>query len=103
MRILGFGAVGGLHHVFHVEGLIKNLVSLAYISNVLKYTYIGVPGKCILYDRDNITPIWIAVVEDDSLLPKLQISHVLNAKITMPDGSPMLSTPEAMGLSNDSL
>ena len=103
MRILGFGAVGGLHHVFHVEGLIKNLVSLAYISNVLKYTYIGVPGKCILYDRDNITPIWIAVVEDDSLLPKLRISDVLNAKLTMPDGSPMLSTPEAMGLSNDSL
>ena len=57
MRILGFGAVGGLHHVFHVEGLVKYLVSLAYISNILKYTYVSSPGQCILYDRDLTTPI----------------------------------------------
>ena len=56
-RILGFGAIGGLHHVFHVEGLVKNLVSLAYISNILKYRYVGSPGQCILYDRDLTTLI----------------------------------------------
>ena len=100
MQILGFGAVGGLHHVFHVEGLVKNLVSLAYISNVLKYTYVGSPGQCILYDRDLTTPIWTATIDDDSLLPKLNKSDVLNAHLTMPDGSEMQSTPQAMGLSS---
>ena len=103
MRILGFGAVGGLHHVFHVEGLVKNLVSLAYISNVLKYTYVGSPGQCTLYDRDLITPIWTATIEDESLLPKLNRSDVYNVHLTMPDGSEMKSTPEAMGLTNQSL
>ena len=103
MRILGFGAVGGLHHVFHLEGLVKNLVSLAYISNILKYSYVGVPGKCILYDRDRITPIWIAVIDDDTLLPKLKLSDIMNVKLTMSDGSRMQSTPESMGLTNETL
>lgn len=100
MKILGFGAVGGLHHVFLVQGLVKNLVSLAYISNILKYTYVGRPGECTLYDRDQVTPLWTAVISDGSLLPKLDRAAVFNVRLTMPDGSPMRSTPEAMGLSS---
>ena len=103
MRILGFGAVGGLHHVFHVEGLVKNLVSLVYISNIFKYTYVGSREKCILYNRVITTPIWTAIIDDDSLLPKLKKPDVLNAHLTMPDGSEMLLTPRAMGLSTQLL
>jgi hypothetical protein len=99
MRILGFGAVGKLHHVFHVEGLVKNLVSLAYLTNVLGYYYIGRPGECNLYDRDQTTLIWSAKVTDKSLLPKLDPSILYSEKLnlTLPNGEPMQSTPEAMG------
>ena len=53
--------------------------------------------------RQRLTPIWTATIDDDSLLPKLNKSDVLNAHLTMPDGSEMLSTPQAMGLSSQSL
>jgi len=99
MRILGFGAVGNLHHVFHVEGLVKNLVSLAYLSNVLGYVYVGRPGECNLYDRDQTTLIWSAKVTDRSLLPKLDPAVLYSDKLnlTLPNGESMKSTPAAMG------
>jgi hypothetical protein len=99
MRILGFGAVGNLHHVFHVEGLVKNLVSLAYLSNVLGYVYVGRPGACNLYDRDETTLIWSSKVTDRSLLPKLDPAVLYSDKLnlTLPNGESMKSTPAAMG------
>lgn len=96
-------AVGGLHQVFHLEVLVKNLVSLIYNSNILKYSFVWVPGKCIPYDRDTITPIRVTVIDDDTLLSKLKLSVVMNVKLTMSDGSIMQATPESTRFSNESL
>ena len=95
MHILGYGAVGGLHHVFHVEGIIKNLISLAYLSNVLGYYYTGGPGVCSLLGRDG-SHIWHAYVSDESLLPVLNPRHLLSLHLSNPDGSEMESTRETM-------
>lgn len=91
MRILGFGAVGNLHHIFHVERLVKN---------VLGYHYTGSAGECTLYERDGVTKIWKAKITDSFLLPKLDPDVLYSSKLslTMPNGDAMMSTPEAMGL-----
>ena len=64
LRILGQGDIGNLFDVLHVEGIVKNLISLTFLAR-LGCSYFGKFEFCDLFDvNDNILLRGVIMNED---------------------------------------
>ena len=71
LLILGQGDIGNLFDVLHVEGIVKNLISLTYLAR-LGCSYFGKFEFCDLFDVNGNILIRGLIKEDDLLVVDIQ-------------------------------
>ena len=71
LLILGQGDIGNLIDVLHVEGIVKNLISLTYLAR-LGCSYFGKFESCELFDVNEKLLLRGFIKEDDLLIVDIQ-------------------------------